>query len=202
MTTQELFTFHNAIFPIAEGANADAFFGEVCAEFANKRIEQDSQGNVYLILPAGGESSYQNGKLTSQLHDWSEESGLGHSFGSSLCYVFPDASKRCPNASWVSIEQLNKLTREELRQYLKLVPDFVVEIKSPTDRHSDLQAKMEEYHRNGVALGWLIYPGKRTVEIYRRNSVEIVRQPETLAADGPVTGFVLNLKPIWEGLNF
>ena len=207
MTTQEqvapeLFTFHNAIFPIAEGASADAFFAEVCAEFANKRIEQDSQGNVYLMLPAGGELSDQNSELTAQLHSWSDKNGLGHAFGSGLCYVFPDGSKRCPNASWLSNERLKTLTLEQRREFLKLVPEFVVELKSPSDRYADLQTKMEEYRRNGVTLGWLIHPDKRTVAIYRQDSVEVLEQPDQLAGEGPVSGFVLDLKPIWQGLDF
>ena len=103
----------------------------------------------------------------------------------------------------MSLERLKTLSEEERRGFLKLVPEFVVEIKSPSDRYSELQAKMEEYRRNGVSLGWLIHPDRRTVEIYRKDAaVEIVEEPQTLAAEGPVSGFVLDLKPIWRGLKF
>jgi Uma2 family endonuclease len=200
---KELFTFNNATFPLADGASAEAFFYDVCAEFANKRIEQDRHGNVHLILPAGGELSYQNAEVTAQLEIWSDKDGRGHSFDPSLSFIFPDGSRRSPNASWVSIERLKTLTLEERREFLKLVPEFVVEIKSPSDRYSELQAKMEEYRRNGVTLGWLIHPGKRTVAIYRQDAaVEVLEQPEIIAADAPLTGLVLDLKPIWQGLNF
>ena len=199
----ELFTFNNAIFPLPDGASAEAFFSDACAEFANKRIEQDAQGNIHLIIPAGGELSDQNSELTAQLQEWSSKDGRGHTFESSVSYVFPDGSRRSPNASWVSTARLKTLTYEERREFPKLVPEFVVEIKSPSARYPELQAKMEEYRRNGVTLGWLIHPCKRTVAIYRQNAaVEFLEHPETLAAVEPLAGFVLDLKPIWQGLNF
>jgi Uma2 family endonuclease len=198
-----LHTDSNLIFQLAEDGNAEALFEEVCQQFDNKKIEQDAQGNVHVMAPAGGESSKQNSRLTRQLDIWADKDGRGHSFDSSVNFVFPDGSKRSPDGSWVSIARLETLTLEERRTFLKLVPEFVVEIKSPSDRYSELQAKMEDYRRNGVALGWLIHPDKRTVAIYRQGSaVEILEQPETLAAEAPLAGFVLDLKPIWQGLNF
>ncbi len=78
-----------------------------------------------------------------------------------------------------------------------------MELKSPSDRISKLQEKMIEYRRNGVELGWLIDPDQRTVSIYRaREEAAEVFQGERLPADGPVAGFVLDLAPIWQGLEF
>jgi Uma2 family endonuclease len=197
-------TFHtdkDLIIELAEDGNAEALFEEACEQFENKKIEQDAQGNVYVMAPAGGVSSKQNSRLTRQLDIWADEDGRGHSFDSCVNFVFPDGSKRSPDGSWASFERVEALTDEEQRKFLKLIPEFVIEIKSPSDRYSKLQAKMEEYRRNGVTLGWLIHPDKRTVAIYRQDgTVEVLEQPETLAADGPVSGFVLDLKPIWRGL--
>ncbi len=198
-----LHTDNDLVFQLAEDGNAETLFEEVCQQFDNKKIEQDAQGNVHVMAPAGGESSKQNSRLTRQLDIWADQDGRGHSFDSSVSFIFPDGSKRSPDGSWVSIGRLQTLTREERRKFLKLVPEFVVEIKSPSDRYPELQAKMEEYRRNGVTVGWLIHPDKRTVAIYRQNSaVEVLEQPESLAAAEPLAGFVLDLKPIWEGLNF
>jgi len=194
---------NDLIFQLAEDGNAEALFEEVCQQFDNKKIEQDAQGNVYVMAPTGGESSDQNSELSAELRFWSKRDGRGRSFDSNVTFIFPDGSKRSPDASWVSYNRLKTLTLEERRKFLKLVPEFVVEIKSPSDRYPALEAKMEEYRRNGVTLGWLIHPGKQTVAIYRQNApVEVLDQPETLAAEAPLAGFVLDLKPIWQGLNF
>ncbi len=63
--------------------------------------------------------------------------------------------------------RLEKLTPEQKRKFIPLCPDFVVEIRSPTDSLRALQAKMQEYITNGAALGWLIDPIARRVFIYR-----------------------------------
>ena len=191
------------IFRAAEDEDPEVLFERICLEFENERIEQDSEGNVYVMAPAGDESSHQNSELTRQLANWAKQDGRGRAFESSVEFVLPDGSKLSPDGAWVHQDKLAALTREERRRFLKLVPDFVVELKSPSDRFSDLQKKMQDWKRNGVELGWLIHPDKRMVMIFRRTADE----PETfygnnLAGDGPVAGFALCLQPIWEGLDF
>ena len=51
----------------------------------------------------------------------------------------------------------------DLEQYLPIVPDFVIELRSSTDRLSSVQAKMLEYQNLDVRLGWLINPQDRQV---------------------------------------
>ncbi len=74
------------------------------------------------MAPAGGESSKQNSRLTRQLDIWADQDGRGHSFDSSVNFVFPDGSKRSPDASWVSIGRLETLTHEERRKFFKVGP--------------------------------------------------------------------------------
>jgi Uma2 family endonuclease len=83
--------------------------------------------------------------------------------------VLPDGSKLSPDASWVSVEPIKTLTREDLRKFATVVPEFVVEIKSPSDNWEQLRDKMQDFRRNGVGLGWLIHPDKHLVVIYRSN---------------------------------
>jgi Uma2 family endonuclease len=186
-----------------EDENTEVLFDQVCVLFEHYKIEQDSEGNVYIMPPAGGESSYQNSELSTQLGIWAKQDGRGRAFDSSVEFILPDQSKRGPDASWVSLQKLKTLTREELRQFLQLVPDFVVELKSPSDQSSKLQIKMRDYQRNGVPLGWLIDPEKRKVFIYRHGVDEVeVFEGDRLLADGLVAGFELDLQPIWKGLSF
>jgi Uma2 family endonuclease len=106
---------------------------------------------------------------------------------------------RSPDAAWVRRSRLAALTREEKRKFLPLCPDFVVELRSPTDRLSTVQAKMQEYMENGAQLGWLIDPQDRRVYIYRpQGRVESMGDPTTISGDPLLSGFVLDLQPIWE----
>lgn len=186
----------------SEEEDTDALFEQVCAEFDNSRIEQDAEGNVYIMPPTGIESSDQNSEITAQLRIWSKQNGHGRSFDSSVLFKLPDGSKLGPDASWVSNEKLASLSKEDRRKFAPLVPEFVIELKSSTDRLSQLQLKMQDWMRNGVELGWLIDPGKRTVLIYRKGAAEpeVVAGASFLSGDGPIAGFRLELEAIWRGL--
>jgi Uma2 family endonuclease len=185
-----------------EGENPEQVFQKACCDFENKRIEQDEEGKVYVMPPAGGESSNQNIELSMQLALWAKRDGRGRAFDSSVAFIFPNSAKYSPDSSWVSKDRLRTLTRKERRKFLTVVPEFVIELKSPTDRYPKLQEKMEIYLRNGVELGWLIHPDEREVRIYTQGGVRILNAPEVLHGEGSVAGFQLDLQPVWEGLDF
>jgi Uma2 family endonuclease len=81
---------------------------------------------------------------------------------------------------------------------MPLCPDFVIEIRSPTDRLQPLQDKMHEYLRNGTRLGWLIDPENRCVYIHRAGASMLrVEAPETVSGEPLLAGFALDLRDIW-----
>ena len=114
----------------------------------------------------------------------------------------PNGARRSPDVSWVYLDKWNALTLKEKQGFPPLVPDFVIELVSPSDiknqRYEDLQAKMQEYLDNGVQLGWLIEPKAKTVEIYRLGKqVEILNNPRTLLGENVLPEFNLDLGNIF-----
>ena len=188
------------VFQLAEGDDPEALYKRVCRRYENTKIEQDREGNVCLMSPVGGESSNQNFKVSAQLAVWAMSDGRGEGFDSSAAFIFPNGSKRVPDAAWVSTERLLSLTYKERRKFLKVIPEFVIEIKSPTDRYPKLQQKMEEYIENGVELGWLIHPDLGEVMVYGKTGVVTHNGLTKLRGTGSVEGLEMNLKPIWKGL--
>ena len=82
--------------------------------------------------------------------------------------------------------------------FAEFVPDFVIELRFPTDSISVLRAKMSGYIENGVRLGLLIDPFRHEVHIYRQEqSVEELVDPETVSVETVLPGLVLNLQDIW-----
>jgi Uma2 family endonuclease len=188
------------VFQLADGSDPEALFRQICRQYDNTKIEQDEEGNVYVMPPVGGESSNQNFKVSAQLAAWAMRDGRGEGFDSSTAFIFPNGSKRSPDAAWVSNERLLSLPYKERRAFLKVVPEFVIEIKSPTDRYPKLQEKMEEYIENGVELGWLLHPDLREVKVYTKAEVVTHNEIKKLRGIGPTKGFELDLAPIWKGL--
>ena len=80
---------------------------------------------------------------------------------------------------------------------MPLCPDFVVELRSPSDALKTLQDKMQEYIDNGAKLAWLIDPKREVVEIYRPNQeVEVLESPNSVSGEDVLPGFVLDLAQI------
>lgn len=77
-------------------------------------------------------------------------------------------------------------------------PDFVVELRSPSDDLDELHAKLVEYQENGASLGWLLDPDTRDVWIYRPGAApEHLVRLSNLHGAPLLPGFVLDLSKIW-----
>jgi Uma2 family endonuclease len=133
----------------------------------DQRLELTAEGELLIMPPAGGESSASNAQVTAQVVVWAGRDRNGVVYDSSGGFRLPNGAVLSPDTSWVSRDRLAGLTREQREKYLPLCPDFVVEIRSPTDALAALHAKMCEYLANGCRLGWLLDPAGRRVFVYR-----------------------------------
>jgi len=120
----------------------------------------------------------------------------------SVEFILPTGAALSPDAAWTSHQRLSKLTRDEIRKFPHVVPEFVVEVMSPSDRLRAALEKMQEWMSGGVDLAWLIDGDSKTIYIFRAGRIEPEKQlaPQKLAGEGPVAGFELDLTEIWRGL--
>ena len=180
---------------------SDEDYWAFCEANRDLRIERTAEGEIVIMPPAGGESGFRNGEVITELKIWARKDGRGQSVDSSVQFFLPDGSALSPDAAWVSNESLSRLTKQQRKKFLRLSPEFIVEVLSPTDNLKEAKAKMELWIANGVQLAWLIDGDAETVYIYRKGQpMRTRRHIRELAGDGPVAGFVLNLVPVWEGL--
>ena len=166
------------------------------------RMELTQDGELIVMSPTGGEAGRKNRRLTQQIGVWTDRDGTGEAFDSSTVFTLPNGARKSPHVSWLTLDKWNALTLREKEGFPPVVPDFVIELVSPSDiknqKYEDLQAKMQEYIDNGARLGWLIEPSAKTVEIYRPNQqVEVLNNPQTLSGESVLPGFVLNLSEIF-----
>ena len=163
------------------------------------KLERTATGELIVNPPTGWETGERNRSITGQLDRWYEENeDLGKAFDSSTGFILPNGAIRSPDASWVSQQRWDNLTVEQKGTFANICPDFVVELRSGSDRIEPLQAKMREYIENGARLGWLIDPQHRRVEIYRPSkSVEVLENPSELSGEDVLPGFVLILRRVW-----
>lgn len=149
--------------------------------------------------PTGWQTGRFNSSISGELYLWWRNSGeTGLVFDSSTGFILPNGATRSPDASWISQQRWDALTPEEKGAFANICPDFVVELRSSSDRIEPRTAKMKEYIDNGARLGWLLEPQNRRVEIYQPGkSVEVLQNPAELFGEEVLPGFVLNLRRVW-----
>ncbi len=173
-------------------------FEKLCQDNPEQPLELTASGELIIVPPVGGESGNFESELGIDLGNWNRQTRLGKTFSSSTIFVLPNGANRSPDAAWVELSRWEALTPEQRKKFLPLAPDFVIELRSETDRMPKLRAKMEEYRANGVRLGWAIDPQSKEVEIYRPGKeVEILRSPANLTGEDVLPGFTLSLESIF-----
>ncbi len=171
-------------------------FRELCQVNPDLKLERTAAGELIVMPPTGWESGQRNMKVAAQLQNWTEENGTGIAFDSSTGFILPNGAVRSPDAAWVRQQRINALNPDP-DGFLPLAPDFVIELRSASDRLKPLQDKMQEYLDNGVRLGWLLNAQDQTVEIYRLGqAVEVLQSPIRLSGEEVLVGFWLDLKGI------
>ncbi|MGK7884974.1 MAG: Uma2 family endonuclease [Crocosphaera sp.] len=179
-------------------AMTDEQFFALCQLNRDYRLERNAKGELIIMPPTGSETGNRNAKLTQQLGNWTDKDGTGINFDSSTGFKLPNGANRSPDAAWMSLEKWNSLTEEQKVRFAPICPDFVVEIRSPSDSLQSLQDKLQEYLDNGVKLGWLIDRKNRRVYIYcPQTEVKCLENPITVSGEPILSGFQLQMDKIW-----
>lgn len=179
--------------------NDDEFF-ELCQINRKLRIERTAEGDLVIMPPAGGETGSKNAVLTTLVTSWALQDNTGVAFDSSTGFTLPNGAMRSPDAAWVRRSRLTSLSPAQKKKFLPLCPDFVIELRSPSDSLKAVQEKMEEYITNGAQLGLLLDPQDRRVYVYRPGAVVVcLENPSSVSAEPELPEFTLELTHIWEG---
>lgn len=181
---------------------SDEEFMHFCTINKKHRIERDKYGNIIIMPPLTGNSGNREFEVAVDVKIWQRRTGIGKALGSSSGFKLPNGAIRSPDASWTSQERLGILTEKQKDEFLPIVPDFIIEVRSKSDGLKQLKDKMEEWIENGVRLGWLIDPKSKTTYIYRENGTsEIVKGfDKKLSGEDVAVGFEFDLSLLLETL--
>jgi Uma2 family endonuclease len=171
-------------------------FDRLIIDNPDLRLELTPDLNLIVMAPTGGESGKLNLNLGSQVYVWNERTNLGEAFDSSTGYdlIAFDGGKPSPDVSWI---EKSRLEGANIIGLIPVVPDFVIELLSATDRLTDTKTKMEKYQRVGVRLGLLINPKNKQVEIYRPGQEPtVLESPKSVDCNEVMPGFILDLSRI------
>jgi Uma2 family endonuclease len=125
-----------------------------------------------------------------------EQQRLGWMFAGALGYRCFTHSRdpnriRIANASFVSFMRMPAESYED-EEYCSIVPDLVVEVISPNDLASEVEAKRDEWLAAGVRSVWIVDPISKTVRIERHDgSYARYRHNDKLVDEPVLPGFAV-----------
>ncbi len=158
-------------------------------------IEYNDTGELIIMPPMLMPGGTIESRLIAFVTMWSLHNG-GITPSSATVFRIPGLGGRGPDASWVSPERLAALDPEQYRTG-QICPDFVAEIRSPSNTLAHLRRKMGEYLANGARLAWLIDPRNRRVTIYRPDhEPEALDDPEILSGEDVMPGFEFRVREL------
>lgn len=103
------------------------------------------------------------GNIIAELRAWKKTNHIQGYYSMEASVTLPDDEKnfRRPDVSF-------RLTDGEIqsRGTLATVPDFCVEVRSPSNNPAVLREKATYFIRNGARLVWLVHPEREVVEVY------------------------------------
>ncbi len=179
--------------------NDDEFFA-FCAQNRDLNIERTAEKEIVIMSPSGYRTSALNSELNYLVKAWNKKNKLGVVSDSNGGFYLPNGAMRTPDVAWIPYEKFSQFSKHEQSKFLYYCPDFVIELKSPSDRISQLKAKMEEWIQNGCRLGWLIDPEAEKAYVYTPNqpAKEITGFENILDGQEVLPGFQLRLSEIKE----
>lgn len=172
-------------------------FGERLCQLSRDNEPYDfqfsAQGELIVMAPSGPLSNFGENAINADLEMWSRRNP-GANFSQTVAFRLPSDAQYMPDAAWITQERFDSLTEFELLNTINGAPDFVVEVRSRSDRLTPQLAKMAEWMEGGARLGWLLDPVDRRAYIFRPgHEMKILDNPATLHGEDILPGFVFEV---------
>lgn len=151
-------------------------------------------GEIVVMSPSGYNSDEVAANLIIGLGSWVKPRKLGRVTASSAGFELSSQDTRSPDVSFVKAERL-PISPDS---YAQLAPDLAVEVKSPTDNLDKLREKLDSFLAQGTAVGILIHPQQKWVELRRPNQEPVIlKGADILTLPDLLPGWELPLDELW-----
>ena len=179
--------------PLAEFGKSldDADLDEWFEAFAERNsdmaeYEISSTGHLLIREPVNHYGAVHELRLAGALLNWADGHG-GMVYGANSLFILPDGSRFGPDAAWIREERMRELELPENYPFPRIVPDFIAEIKSPSNSDAELLNKIDLFLEHGARLAWYIDAETRNVIKFRPGQEpEVLLNPEYIDGDDDV----------------
>lgn len=155
-----------------------------------------------IMSPSGGEHGALAADIIAILANHVRPTKLGRCFGAETGFVIargPD-TVRAPDAAFVKQNRIEELGIS--KKYFPEPPALAVEIVSPSDPAPEVHEKAQMWIEAGSEMVWLIWPGDRSVTVYRSLAdIQVHKSGDTLVGGEVLPGFRLPVAELFAGLS-
>jgi Uma2 family endonuclease len=159
-------------------------------------------GALRKMTPAGSVHGFLSVEVAYRLSEHVRPNGLGRVFGAETGFRIrrdPD-TVLAPDVSFIRKERIQTIGIPN--EYFPEAPALVVEIVSPNDTAEEVDDKMRRWLAAGVELGWVVYPGGRSVTVYRSLAdICVLGSADTLDGGSVLPGFRCRVGDLFSALD-
>ena len=177
----------------------DELLAELSSLNSPWHFERTPEGALQIMAPAAPDADYFGYEVMWLVGEWAHVLAGGRTHGSSPGFTMPDGAVLSPDGAWISDQRLAALPPlGQGHGFPRVVPDLIVEVRSPGDTLPNQQDKMQRWIAHGARLGWLFDPGEARLYVYRPNAeVEILDRPDHISGEPEFEGLEIDLSDIW-----
>jgi Uma2 family endonuclease len=155
-------------------------------------------GEIIHMAPAGAQHGSVTMEIAVRIQGFVSAKKLGKVYAAETGFTI----KRNPDtvrAADVAFIQSAHLPDADHVGFIPGSPDLAIEVCSPSDRWSEVLAKIDQWLAAGATSVWVIDPPSKSIEIYRRDSQSIRYHVGQKITDEPtLPGFELSVEDIFK----
>ncbi len=156
-------------------------------------------GELRTMAPTGDEHGGIVAALTGSLHPHVRAHGLGRVRAGEPGFRLrrdPD-TVRAPDVAFIGLERVRGARK--VAGYREGAPDLAVEVISPDDLYTEVDAKVAMWFEYGAQMVIVINPCRRVVSVYRSpTQVRILTEADVLDGEDVVPGWTMPVADIFE----
>jgi Uma2 family endonuclease len=159
------------------------------------------EGELHQMPLHGSLHGFVGSKVSLRLSQYVQTKKLGAMVAAGTGFLIardPD-TVRAPDIAFVSQEQLARCGIPT--GYFPEAPALAVEVVSPGDTAEEVDSKIRGWLAAGAKLAWVVYPGGRTVAVYRAlDDIRVLTEKDRLSGDPVVPGFECAVADLFSGI--
>lgn len=157
------------------------------------------EGRLVRMSPTGGRHGRVVMALLRAVDRFVEERHLGLVFPAETGFwISPEDEPDTVLAPDLAFVQASRVPDPETTGYLRIAPDFVVEVASPSQGQAQMGAKARTWLSAGVCLVWIVFPQNRAVQVWRDGELmRVATAQEELSGDEVLPGFIVPVRDLF-----